>query len=132
MKKPKQYQPSKPTPNTWGRSEPTDRKNLSIRHERRLAEESGLTPTAGSGNQPWASKKGDFSHPDFVFEAKRTKFAAIDIDSVVLVKLLREAYAVGKDPALILTMEGAPENIPQDWAAVPLSVFMSLLGVNDE
>lgn len=122
MKTPKDFQPKKPTPKMWN-SEPESVKATSLKNEKRLSKKLGFKLTPGSGNQDWASKKGDGFTANFMFECKETQKDRFSILPEVLAKLCREAGIVGKDPVLVVSMYGLEDPIPKEWAAVPLDVF---------
>jgi hypothetical protein len=103
-----------------------------MRNEKRLAEEVGFATTPASGNTPWASKKGDGSHPEFMFELKETEKARIAIGLRDIGKLYREACNAGKEPAIILSAYGLPKPIPQEWACVPVEMFAEMLKAYDK
>lgn len=115
-----------PKPNMWDKKE-SSVKSISLGNEKRLSEEVGFELTPGSGNQPWASKKGDGTHPLFLFECKETQKRNISIGTQAIAKINREAKTVGKEPVLILSAYGLPEPLPQEWACVPVSVFEPML-----
>jgi hypothetical protein len=102
-------------------------KATSLKNEERLSEEIGFALTPGSGNRDWPGMKGDGAHPRFMFELKETKYARISVGGKDIGKLCREAAAVGKDPALVLSAYALPDPLPKDWVAVPASVFRYLL-----
>ncbi len=110
----------------WEASDPSV-KEISLKNEQRLADEIGFDVTPGSGNTPWASKKGDGSHPDFMFECKETNKARIAIGLRDIAKLYREARNVGKEPAIVLSAYGLPDPLPKEWVSVPVEVFAELL-----
>lgn len=126
-KTPKEHEPKRFRPTMFEDEPIKGVKEKSLATERRLAQEIGFDLTPGSGNQFWPGGKGDGRHPVFMFEAKETKHASVTMGPDVIGKLCREASAVGKDPALILTMYGLPEPLPKDWVCVPSEVFRSLL-----
>ena len=115
----------------WEESAPSV-KASSLANEARLSKEVGFRLTPGSGNGIWPTKKGDGSHPLFMFELKETQKSSISIGDRVLAKLCREAAAVGKDPAVILSAYGIPDPIPKDWVAVPAEVFKAMLEMMTE
>lgn len=120
-----------PQPKMWSDSEESV-KQKSMRNEQRLADEIGFETTPGSGNTPWASKKGDGSHPEFMFELKETEGSRIGIGVRDIGKLNREARNVGKEPAIVLSAYGLPEPIPQEWVCVTKEMFIELLQAYDE
>lgn len=124
---PKQHQPNKPRPKMWGEEKETRRKPLSQEQEQRLSSEVGFRQTPSSGNQPWVGSKGDGQTSRFVFELKRSKGDSIGIGFFDVAKVSREAYTLGKEPALVLTADGMPEPIPRDWVAVPAGVFRQMM-----
>lgn len=115
----------KPKPDFWNKSDSA--KSRSMDNEKRIAREVGFSTTPGSGNQPWASKKGDGVHPLFLFELKETQKTSISVNKSVVSKINREAGVQGKDPIIILSAYGLPEPIPKEWAVVPLPVFEQML-----
>lgn len=111
----------------WDEDEPTDRKSLSMKQETRLSQEIGFDLTPGSGNQPWPGMKGDGSHPQFQFELKRTKTGCIVVGEGDIAKICLEAARLGKDPAVVMTIEGMADHLPSDWVAIPAEAFRWLL-----
>jgi len=104
----------------------------SDKNERRLADELGFSLTRGSGCTAWPLAKGDGSHPRIMFECKETASASLSLGKRVVQKLCKEACAVGKEPALILSVYGLPDPIPKDWVVVQASFFKELLdGLSD-
>lgn len=73
--------------------------------------------------------KGDGQHPLFEFELKRDKRDRIEVGDAVLGKLCLEARRLGKDPALVVTMDGLSAPTPQDWVCVPVETFKYLLSL---
>lgn len=119
------------TPHSWevvGEST----KTKSLKNEQRLGEEIGFKTTPGSGNTPWATKKGDGSHPEIMFELKETESDRISITTRGVGKLTREARNVGKEPAIVLSAYGLPEPIPKEWVCVTKEMFIAMLGAYNE
>lgn len=125
-KKPKPLEPKKPQPKMWN-EEVKSTKKKSLENEQRLSKEIGFVCTPGSGNGPWASKKGDGTHPIFMFECKETKHASIRIAGKDIRKLVQEAALVGKFPALVVSAYRLSEPLPKDWVAVPGEAFKWIL-----
>ncbi len=117
---------SKPRPLMWNLPEKTT-KQKSLENENRLGKEIGFDLQKGSGNQPWPGMKGDGKHPHFLFECKETKHKSIRIASRDVMKIYREARALGKDPALVMSAYSLPDPLPKDWVAVPANTFRWLL-----
>ena len=98
--------------------------------ENRVAREVGGKRQPGSGSSVYA--KGDVDANDFLIECKQTKNKSIRIESKWLAKISREAFAVGKDPALSIDIKGQEDEFcERDWVAIPMSVFKRLL-IKDE
>ena len=131
MKSPKHFEPKKPKPKMWEIKEDPVR-TVSSRNEQRLAGELGVGGVPGSGCMEWPSLKGDLTHPDILFEAKETKHTSIRVGASVVAKICKEATAVGKIPALILSAYGLPDPLPKDWVCVPAPLFSALLRSYDE
>jgi hypothetical protein len=102
-------------------------KSTSLKNEKRISKRLGFKLTPGSGNQDWASKKGDGTTAEFVFELKETVKNRFTITPDVLAKLWREAKTVGKNPALVISMYGLEDPVPKEWVAVPMEVFKEFL-----
>jgi hypothetical protein len=102
-------------------------KSTSLKNEKRISKRLGFKLTPGSGNQGWASKKGDGTTEEFVFELKETIKDRFTITPDVLAKLWREAKTVGKHPALVISLYGLSEPVPKEWVAVPMEVFEELV-----
>jgi len=112
--------------------------------EDRVAERLGGERVIGSGSgriPPGAGSaiprrrvggKGDVKHDLALVECKTTLKASISIKREYLVKITREAEDVRKTPALVISFEGMPHGVDQDWALVPLPVAKEMLGLNDE
>lgn len=124
---PKGHQPKKPSPRMWDEEKETGRGVLSRRQEERLAGEVGFSRTRGSGNQLWVGSKGDGQTSRFVFELKRSKENVVSVGFSVVAKVVGEAYALGKEPALVLTADGMPEPIPRDWVVLPAGAFRQMM-----
>lgn len=124
---PKPHTPKIPKPKMWDAPPaPTDRKSLSQKQETRLSQELDVDLTRGSGNQPWPRMKGDAQEKRFVHEMKRIKGENIVVGPGVVGKVCREARMLGKDPVLVLTVDGMPEPLPKDWVVIPASLFREL------
>ena len=102
----------------------TDKMRKSQAQEARTAKAINGQRTPGSG--AFAGHKGDVISDDFLVECKMTVKKSISLKSAWLAKIYREAVEKGKYPALHITVEESG----QDWIAVPLTVFESLLDKN--
>lgn len=76
--------------------------------------------------------KGDAQAPEFVFEMKRIKGENIVVGPGVVGKVVREARVLGKEPVLVLTIDGMPEPLPKDWVLVTAALFRSLFPKENE
>lgn len=130
MKQPRKVRdPKIPRPRVFDDvEEPTDRKSLSLVQEKRLSVELGFKLTKGSGNQQRPSQKGDGQTDRVVYELKRAKGSSITVSEQVIAKVCKEAAHMGKEPVLVVTLDGIARHLPRDWALVPAGFFRDLLG----
>ena len=85
----------------------------------------------GSGSSDYLKGDGSTQDPDdpleggFLIESKTTfKYKSRRIEAKELNKLSKEALAVCKDPAFLLTFQqGIAATTPRDWIMVPVEVF---------
>jgi len=102
--------------------------------ERVIGSGSGRIP-AGAGSaipRRRVGGKGDVKHDLVLVECKTTLKASISIKRDYLIKITHEAEDVRKTPSLVISFEGMPHGVEQDWALVPLPVAREMLGLNDE
>jgi len=130
LKVPKEFIPSKKAPKMWDKEEDSP-KRKSLQNEKRLSKEVGFRLTPASGNMSIPAFKGDGQTKQFMFECKETETDKLTLGVKVFSKLCREAAAIGKDPALILSLYGFPDPIPKDWVVIPAEVFSYLVAVKD-
>jgi Holliday junction resolvase len=95
----------------------SENKDKANRQEKRLAKEFGGVTTAASGS---GRNKGDIDIRRFKIEVKRTDKQSLAIKKEWLVKIDEEAYGVGKDPALIIEIDG------EEWAVIPKRIFKQI------
>jgi hypothetical protein len=107
--------------------EKVDNKSRSVRHENRVGKMLGAKPTPNSGALPWITTKGDLQDERFMWQAKLTDKASLSLGPSVIGELCKQAAAVSKFPALVLTLEAMPEPLPKDWVAVPADIFAEIL-----
>lgn len=107
------------------------RRRISRRQERRTAKVLGGRETVGSGSK---GMKGDVWAGDpeagqqVMVECKATTGKQITLKLAWLVKLFKEAFQAGREPALVVTFE-AMEFGAKDWAVIPLDRYRELLDV---
>ena len=104
-------------------------KEKSLSQENKMARSVGGKVQPGSGSSMYA--KGDVKHSDFLIECKRTDKKSLRVQNSWLVKITEEAFAKHKYPALHMEMEINTSMTESDWVAVPLSVFVKLIGEKD-
>lgn len=97
--------------------------------EKRLAKELGGSRVPASGALDGA--KGDISTKDFLIDSKETGAKSIVVTSQQLNKISKEAREAGRDPALILTLEGAQLGTSKEWVCIPLRVFKEMTNDDD-
>jgi hypothetical protein len=111
-------------------AEPTDVVGAPRRQEERVAAGLGGRRQPGSGS--WAGAKGDVvveGPVGWLLECKRTVHASLAVQRAWLVKVTREAWALGKQPALGIEIAGGDPSpaVPRDWVAIPLEQFRRLV-----
>lgn len=108
----------------WAENRAKTRKQRSKVQEKEVASALGGRVRPNSGATLYA--KGDVLTPLFLVEAKTTERKSFSLTQDLLKKIESEAFAEGKDPLMIVRFEKM-EDIPQDWAVLPLRVLRSLL-----
>jgi hypothetical protein len=84
-----------------------------------------MTPNSGAG-----SYKGDMEMPNHLLEAKSTTGTQCGLKHEWLSKIAREARAIGKSPALLIsfvTGDGRPKP-SGEWVVIPLHEWKLLTG----
>ena len=94
-----------------------ENKNKANRQEKRLAKELKGYTTAASGA---GRNKGDIDIRKFKIEVKRTDKQSLAIKKEWLLKIDEEAFGVGKEPALIIEIDGV------EWAVIPKRIFKQI------
>jgi hypothetical protein len=121
-------QPKRPRPKVF--DDNYNKYRRSKRHEDRIATALHGRRIPRSGGLAWSEwdKKtagGDIKSAEYLIEHKRTENASMSIKLDWLVKVREGAAAASKEPALAITFERGTQP-PEDWVAVPLSVFQRL------
>ena len=116
----------RPEPNVFGEFDLCN-KSRSVLHEKGLESTINSRVTPNSGALPNISFKGDLQDERFVWQAKLTNKDRFTITSDILVELKRQASLNSKWPGVVLTLEGLPSHLEQDWVMLPASVFRELL-----
>ena len=104
--------------------------------EKRVAKKMGGKLQANSGATPFS--KGDFKlrkKIKFLVEAKSTTTQVLKLESDWLIKINREALAIGCSPALTISFtddSGKLRNGACDWVCVPRAVFDELTENQDD
>lgn len=124
--------PGKRTPNPFI-SPPPERINVhGVSWEKKAAAKLGakLQPASGA----MAHAKGDFvskEGKEFLYEAKSTTNASLQVQLAWLVKISEEAQAKGMSPAVVIGFvfpDGRPRpNCASEWICIPLPVYQELL-----
>jgi len=102
-------------------------KSRSVVHENRMQSVLDSYTTPNSGALPNISQKGDLQDGLFVWQAKLTKNNHFKITEPVVTEVCRQASLNSKWPAMVLTLEGLPDQIEKDWVVLPANVFKELL-----
>lgn len=123
-----EHEPKKSGPSQLGKTQSV--KSRVNRHEKALADklEGFRQPASGA----LAGHKGDIKLDDFLLDSKETDAGALGITSRDIVKICREAFGEGKDPALVLTWNKIAETVPSEWVLIPLNVFNRLIQLEKE
>ena len=83
------------------------------------------TPNSGAGLS--VSVKGDAQDVSgsvkYVFDYKTVTGGKLVVDAEMVSKIWVESCQAGKHPALVLTLNGFPGNLPKDWILIPSGVF---------
>ena len=117
----------RPKPKYMVEAERKSNKARSAEHEARLQKPLRSKATPNSGALPNISFKGDLQDDLFVWQAKLTERDRFTITSDVLVELQRQASLNTKWAGMVITLEGLPRHMEQDWVAIPSSVFSELI-----
>ena len=97
--------------------------------EERLAEDVGGRRQRGSGRAE--RHKGDVKEKSFLIEAKGTKHNSMRITAKWLAKITKEAYEIGRYPALEFELYRMDDPLAENrWIAIPLSVFMEYISAS--
>lgn len=115
----------------WAEPPRETNRDKATKVEARLSPLLAARTTPNSGATPMASQKGDLQGDDFVWESKSTVGGRIVLTAGTIEKVCREAAAVGKNPGLVMSLEGLPDHLPRDWAVVPADLVRSLLGTSE-
>lgn len=63
----------------------------------------------------------------FLIECKKTDKKSLSVKAEWLAKITREAQADGKEPCLVITIDGQLDPVAErDWAMIPVSVLKRL------
>ena len=113
-------------PDLAGSETPTQQEN-------RIASEIGGKRIRGSGSSKFAKSDIDqatgvsFDPLKFRGECKRTDKKSMSIKGSWLGKITREAMAEGKEPCVIISIDGDRDPMAErDWVLMPVSVFKRL------
>lgn len=112
----------KPRRSVFDRDPEDTNRDRATRHETRMAEVLRARLTPNSGALPMPSQKGDLQGEDMLWQAKLTEGQRIVISAEVVDEVCRQAAAVGKEPGIIVTVEGMPDPLPKDWILIPASL----------
>ena len=112
-------------------NKPKTNRERGDQHERDTAQKLGGRTQPNSGASPWLSYKGDVSTDDFVIQCKTTDKNRFTLNEQVIGEIYRQAKLVGKDPAIVLRLEAIQHPIPNEWIAVPIGVWQTLIGDHD-
>jgi len=103
----------------------------SRKEEVRFAKQVGGRRQVNSGAGPFTSQKGDIKNGMFLFEHKLTNKDRFTFTFDVIRKAVQEARQEGKVPALVMKLEGIPEELEQEWVCIPTPTFRILIGEDD-
>lgn len=103
-----------------------ERLRRSLKQEKGIAKDIAGRRVAGSGSQ--LSDKGDVQNSSFLVEAKTTNGAGFRLTPELWVKIAREAWGKGKEPAMVIEINGLK------LAVVSYEMFQALavLGLSKE
>jgi hypothetical protein len=121
-----QPQGKKPRPNVFDTSPRATNRERGDAHERDTAKKVGGRTQPNSGASPWLSYKGDVSTERFVMQCKTTDKNRYTLNEQVIGEIYRQATLVGKDPAIVIRLEAVKAPIPNEWVAVPISVWITM------
>lgn len=96
-------------------------RHQSKEQEKRVASQTGAKLQPGSGS--FFGAKGDLTSEAFLIECKTTDNQSISLKRGYLDKISAQAFAVGKEPAMVLSMAGNFSGYDVDWMLVPLRLF---------
>ncbi len=96
------------------------------KHEKASAAEYGTKATPRSGAGRTCDIKGDSTNRFITVENKSTKAASRKVGGEELRKIVKEAFAMGKEPVLEIELLGLNSTIKR-WAVIPHYFFAELL-----
>jgi len=102
-------------------------KTRSVQHEKTRAVKMGFDTTPNSGASPFLSQKGDGQDESFVWQLKLTERGRMVLELKDIQEVVRQAALLNKHPAILMTLEGLPQNLPDEWVAVPSDLFKELI-----
>ena len=117
-----------PKPTTFlGKKELTNRERGDL-HEEESAKKVGGRTQPNSGASPWLTYKGDVTSEDFLYQCKTTDKSRFTLSQKVIAEIYRQAKLTGKEPAIIIRLEGVSNPLPREWVCVPMEVWQDILG----
>ena len=106
--------------NGAGKEKRRRRVKMSQSQETRVAGMASGRRVRGSGSKPHARGDARWDKFGILLECKRTEKKSISIKGEVLDKIVAEAFANGKTPALAIEVDG------KDWVAMPADVVVRI------
>lgn len=106
-------------------SSKTSRKSIENSREQDIADKLGGFRRPASG--AFSGLKGDIALNELLMDSKSTVGEILSVGRKDVIKITKEAYGDGKEPALVLTWVNMVPTVEKEWVAVPMSVFMRML-----
>ena len=118
--------PRKPIPNGLGLSGTS----MSMKQETRVATRSSGRRVPASGSIPGI--KGDVNARLHLLECKTTGKKSLRVEQKWLTKIAREAATKMKMPGLVFSFPDMASDVDQDWIAVSMRDFLSILAASEK
>lgn len=103
----------------------TSRKRVENDREQDIADRLGGFRRPASG--ALSGMRGDVVLDELLMDSKSTVGELLSVGRKDVIKITKEAYGDGKEPALVLTWVNMVPTVEREWVAVPMSVFMRML-----
>lgn len=99
-------------------------------HERDTAKKVKGRTQPNSGASPFVGHKGDVKSDEFLYQCKLTDKARFTITQTIIAEIVKQSTLTGRDPAIVVKLEGLADNLPNEWVMITMSKFQEM--INDK